>query len=78
MYRIDLPPEMSINPTFNVEDLVHSHNPIVDPLSLSWPFSDFATQPLPPPITHKEEIEEILDDETVSTRDGGFQRYLVK
>ena len=80
-YRIDLPSEMGINPTFNVEDLVRSHNPIVDPSSLSWPFSDFSSQPvppLPPPIVHKEEIEEILDEEIVSTRDGGFQRYLVK
>ena len=77
-YRIALPPEMGINPTFNVEDLVLPPIPIIELSSLSWPFSDFATQPLPPPITHKEEIEEILGEEIIFMRGGSFQRYIVK
>ncbi|XP_058068351.1 serine/threonine-protein kinase D6PKL2-like [Magnolia sinica] len=35
------------------------------------------TPPLPPSIDHKEEIEGIVDEEIVSTRDGGFQRFYV-
>ena len=34
-YRIDLPFEMGINPTFNVEDLVRSPDPTIDLSSLS-------------------------------------------
>ena len=47
-YRIVLPPEMGIIPTFNVEDLVRSPNPTIHTSSLLWPFSEFSSQPTPP------------------------------
>lgn len=83
-YVLDLPLNMSINPTFNVDDLVPFQGPTTIPTS---PFHDPnntpAQLPLPlppsPPIPHyKEEIENILDDQVVSTKHRGYQKYLVK
>jgi len=85
-YVVDLLPDFGINCTFNVEDLV-SYRATFN--SLSDPFVDEPTQdllsvspPLPPlplklPYTI-ENIDSILNDQIVSTRDGGTRHYLIK
>lgn len=74
----DLLSDLGINSTFNVEDLVPFRNP---PLHLLIPFSDQqtphtqfpqSTHP-PPPLAHKKEvIEDILNEQTISMRQGGY------
>lgn len=57
--------------------LLRTFEPFADPQT---PISQLPQPmpPLPPVTTRKEEIEVIVDDQSVSTRRGGYQRYLVK
>ena len=83
-YVIDPPEDFGFNPTFNIEDLVeyrgpnfNPSNPLVDEPTPEL-FSEGPPLPLPdisPNTT--ENIDKILDDEIISTRDGGTQRYLI-
>ena len=77
---VDLPPDFGISCTFNVEDLV-PYRGTFD--TLSDPFMDEPSQdlsesplpPLPPKLSYTiENIDSILDDQIVSTRDGGARR----
>lgn len=83
-YVFDLPSDLRISSMFNVEDLVPFHGP-------SSPFvnhfSDHQTRvtqfpqltPPPPSLAHRREvIKDILDKHTVSMREGGYHKYLVK
>jgi len=80
---VDLPLDFGISCTFNVEDLVPYRGTFDTP---SDPFVDEPSQdllsespPLPPKLSYAtENIDSILDDQIVSTRDGGKQRYLIK
>ena len=84
-YVIDLPHDYGISSSFNIEDLVAYKSPtaIPDTLfdeSLSNPID--ATIPTPSPLNlpyaHKKSIDAILDEQIVSTRDGGVHRFLVR
>ncbi|CAL2237612.1 unnamed protein product [Prunus armeniaca] len=85
-YMLELPPEMGISPIFNIEDLAPYKEPAAsdntsaensDPFSIS----DFSSlTPLLPRPSPKEKdiVEDILDDQIVSTRQGGYHKFLVK
>ena len=79
---LKLPPDLGINPTFNVSDLVEYREPVSIP---SEPFESdsLMSKPIPecPPINRperKDRIEKILDDQAISTHNQGYQRYLVQ
>ena len=84
-YLLDLPPDYGISSTFNIEDLVAFKgtavipdtpfdDPLPDPLDIPLPIP----APLNLPYARKEHIDAILDEQIVSTRDGGVQRFLVR
>lgn len=71
-YFLDLPNDMSISNIFNVADLTLYHGqketpPRVDPIV-----------PLPTTSHLKKEIENVLDDQVISTQSSGYQKFLVK
>ena len=70
-YLLELPLNLHFNQIFNVEDLYiyHGyHNDVSEELDLQ----------LPPTLSPRPEIEYVLDDQLVSTRQGGYQNFLVK
>ncbi|RVW76445.1 Transposon Tf2-12 polyprotein [Vitis vinifera] len=70
-YLLELPSNLHFSPIFNVEDLYiyHGHhNDVSEELDLQ----------LPPTLSPRPEIEYVLDDQLVSTRQGGYQNFLVK
>jgi hypothetical protein len=75
-YHLELPPTLSISPIFNVEDLTAY---LGSPAEVSQ-----ATATAAPPAnlpTHApscDQIDAILDDQLVSTRKGGYQKFLVR
>ena len=88
-YVIDLIPDSSISSTFNVENLISFKDTFVIPnnpfLELTYdpridPPTSSTLAPTPLPISHapKEHVDAILDEQIVSTRDGGVQRFLVR
>jgi hypothetical protein len=70
-YLIDLPSNLTFSPIFNIADLTPFHGP-VDGATPTPPVS------LPPSIKPRDEITKILDDQIVSTRSEGYQKFLVK
>jgi hypothetical protein len=70
-YHVELPPTLHISPIFNVEDLTlytgHYEDNTIPDLMLS----------VPKFVKPQDEIEDILDDQIVSTRRGGYQKFLV-
>jgi hypothetical protein len=84
-YLLDLPLDYGISFTFNIEDLVvfkgtavipdtPFDEPLPDPVDIPLPIP----APLNLPYARKEHIDAILDEQIVSTRDGGVQRFLVR
>jgi hypothetical protein len=57
---------------FNIEDLTAYNGHMEDPILNSPPIN------IPDYVKPKEEIEAILDDQLVSTRRGGYQKFMVK
>lgn len=84
MHIFWIPDDLGISSTFNIKDLVLYHaitSPFVDPFVDSSDTGPKFIQPTPPPPPlhqRHEQIEGILDEQTVSTRQGGYQEYLVK
>ncbi|KAH7537757.1 hypothetical protein FEM48_Zijuj03G0126800 [Ziziphus jujuba var. spinosa] len=71
-YVLDLPKDMGISNVFNIEDLSSYEGHENDTARGSKAAS------LPSTFRLKEEIEDVVDHQIVSTRGGGYQRYLIK
>lgn len=71
-YVLELPSNMGFSNVFNVEDLTmylgHSDHEDKDQAVVHLPLA---------PHT-KEDVDDVLDDQIVLTRGGGYQKYLVK
>lgn len=71
-YVLDLPDNIGISSIFNIEDLnslSRSHDAYTE---------EVAAARLPPVSNVRDEIEDIVDTNIVSTRGGGYQKYLMK
>lgn len=71
-YVLVLPDDQQISPIVNIEDLqLYEGHHVDDEVPVAIPKLPIKTNP-------KEEIEEILDDQIVPTRCGGYKKFLVK
>ena len=84
-YVIDLPHNYGINSSFNIEDLVgYKSSTAIPDTPFDEPLFDLIDAPIPTPLplnlpyARKESIDAILDEQIVSTRDGGVHRFLVR
>nr|XP_023920440.1 uncharacterized protein LOC112031970 [Quercus suber] len=84
-YVIDLPHDYGISSSFNIEDLVAYKSPTAIPdTPFDEPLLDSIDAPIPTslplnlPYAHKESIDAILDEQIISTMDGGVHRFLVR
>ena len=83
-YVIGIPHDYGISSSFNIEALVAYNSPIAIPYT---PFNEPLLDPIDAPIStplplnllyeHKESIDAILDEQIVSTKDGGIHCFLV-
>ena len=69
---LNLPPDMNISSTFNVENLTIYHEHYQDES-----FQEQAIR-LPMVPARQKEIEDVYDDQLVSTKTGGYHKFLVK
>ena len=83
-YVVDLSPNFCISPSFNIKDLIAYKGPkfFSDNPLLGEPSHEPSTErPLLPPLlqiqsTHTvEQIDEIINDQIVSTKDGGYHKF---
>ena len=82
-YVLELPSDLGISSTFNISDLVEYRAPAIIPSEPFEPDHSFESEPTPecpPPNLHvtTERIERVLDDQAISTRNKGYQHYLVR
>jgi len=84
---VDLLPDFGISLFVNIEDFVACKGPIFSSdkslLSKPSPESTFERPSLPPLLQRKlnhraEQIDGSINDQIVSTRDGGYQKFLVR
>jgi hypothetical protein len=71
-YHLELPTDLSISPIFNVEDLTTYTGHSEEEQAAASPAH------LPSHVPPRDQIEAILDDQLVSTRRGGYQKFLIK
>ena len=83
-YVINIPHDYGISSSFNIEALVAYKSPIAIPYTpfdepLLDPINAHIPTPLPLnlPYAQKESIDAILDEQIISTRDGGVHHFLV-
>ena len=81
-YVLELPPEYGISSTFNISDLREYKGPAVIPSEPFGPYTTFESETTPEcppaiPPEQKDRVESILDDQVITTRNKGYQRYLV-
>jgi hypothetical protein len=75
-YHLKLPATLAISPIFNVEDLTAYPGSVEDEQ-----VSEDAVAPpsrIPSYVPPHDQIEAIIDDQLVSTRRGGYQKFLIK
>ena len=82
-YVLELPPEYGISSTFNISYLKEYKGPALIPSEPFGPYPTFESETLPEcppaiPPKRKEIVEHILDDQSITTRNKGYQRYLVR
>ena len=84
-YVINLPYDYGISSSFNIEDSAAYKSPTAIPdTPFDEPLLDPIDAPIPTPLplnlpyAHKESIDAILDEQIVSTRDGGVHCFLVQ
>ena len=70
-YVLDLPADMGISNVFNIEDL--SLYPGSNEEAAATSIVPFPRPPCPP-----DTIEDIVDHQLISTKGGGYQKYLIK
>ena len=76
-YIIDLPSDYNISPIFNIKDLTEFKG-LVDNISAPQAPPVAPTPRVPANTKPREEIVAILDHQFVSTRRGGYYKFLVK
>jgi hypothetical protein len=75
-YVIDLPTDFGISPIFNIEDLTEFNGDVENITALPVPA---ITAPRVPEITApRDEIAAILDHQFVTTRRGGYYKFLMQ
>ena len=80
-YLLDLPNDMDISHVFNVEDFLPyrgTFEPSNLPSSVSAGEASKGAPTMPSLQFSKETVDTIFDDEFVTSKDGGFRRFLVK
>ena len=81
-YLLDLPNDMDISPVFNVErglaTLPRQFEPSTLPSSVSVGEASKGAPTMPSLQYSKETVDIILDDEFVTSKDGGLSHFLVK
>ena len=82
-YVLELPPEYDISSTFNISDMKEYKEPALIPSEPFEPCPIFESATLPEcppakPLDRKDRVEQILDDQAITTRNKGYQRYLVR
>ena len=70
-YGIGLSKSFGISSTFNIEDLMDYKGPNFNPNSLD-------NEPSHEPIFEWNLVDNILDDEIITTKDGGTHKYLAR
>ena len=76
-YVIDLPSDFGISPNFNIEDLTEFKGDVDNITAIPVP----AITPVPQVLeitAPRDEIASILDHEFVTTRRGGYYKFLVQ
>ncbi|GAV68724.1 Chromo domain-containing protein, partial [Cephalotus follicularis] len=76
-YVLDLPDHMNICHVFNVEDLTLYRGTFEPPVLHDGVSAGSAARPPDLPTQPIDQIETILDDQIVTSSDGGFRRFLV-
>jgi hypothetical protein len=73
---LELPATLAISPIFKVEDLTTYPSSVED----EQVFEDALAPPacIPSHVPPRDQIKAILDDQLVSTRRGGYQKFLIK
>ena len=82
-YMLELSSDLGISTTFNISDIVKYRKPAAIPSKPFGPIPSLKSKPIlecPPSNwpSSKERIERILDDQAISIRNKGYQRYLVR
>ena len=80
-YLLDLPNDMDISPVFNVENLLPYRGTFESSTlssSVSVGEASKGAPTMPSLQFSKETVDTLLDDEFVTSRDGGFRRFLVE